>query len=1021
MMEVQWDLLESLDEMAYVVDMDTREVIFINANLRDALGFQSKQDYQGRSCCELFHRTCSTCGLCTSDTWKPNCIQTKHPIFSYGNHHYMIKDGFILRNGKRYLLEVAICLDQVIPPSDTTSSHGDETLICSCLQSIFSTTSAQEGLERLLSFIGEHFSCDRVYIFEMNSINGVDNTYEWCAPGVIPQKELLQNEPFETVQWWFELFDENEMVIIDDVETIRMEQPLVYAMLKPQNIHSMIAGPIRSEHDITGFLGVDNPDPSKLSILHSLFQALGYFVSSLLKQRDLLCRLNELSVHDPLTGVYNRNALSDFYTIDMSLSCIGIIYCNISGIKYINDTLGHAAGDTLILHCCRLIQNVVSYGDVYRIGGDEFIVICPNIPEDILLDKVQKLKYAITQEDNHIAVGYTWSDQHPMLIQKLISLADKVMCEDKQDYYLNHSIVQTLQTAHQKAHPNGHPNNTSAFWNYLHNNYYNPETIFRSITLSDTFHFIFFGDLKTNHYYISDNLRDTFGFSDNTISFFPTEWEKRIATEAHRALFRQDIAQIMQEHRTTHDLRYQVQDVEGRTYWVHSCGIIEWNDDHNVPRFFSGSITAQNDAFTVDPVTNFFGEYAALTKLMELQEQEQESILIVFSLDSFTEINQTKGRYLGNLLLQAISSRLTRHFTFPFYRLDGVRFMTILPVNDFEYCQQCIEDIRTVIEQEYHINEIPVHHPCSFGLLSFPNEVDTAQSIIEHAILLISAAKESIDEPYLIYSPYHVEQLKYTAELSLALNQDVFEGMRHFRIVIQPIVDIKSGMPVGGEVLLRWRYQGKDISPGTFVPLLEKGNAIRPVGKWVFEQTVRSVGRLISYMPDMFLSFNVSYFQIMDNEFTEFMSETLEKYGVDGSHLVAELTETHYKEDPHMLQYFVSECSVLGIRVALDDFGNGYSSLGLLLKYPSSIIKLDRTLLVEMSDSEEKKNFISSIVYACHKFGKRVCMEGVETFDEHMMIEESGCDLVQGHFHFPPMETYELYHLLSQMPSDENN
>ena len=122
-----------------------------------------------------------------------------------------------------------------------------------------------------------------------------------------------------------------------------------------------------------------------------------------------------------------------------------------------------------------------------------------------------------------------------------------------------------------------------------------------------------------------------------------------------------------------------------------------------------------------------------------------------------------------------------------------------------------------------------------------------------------------------------------------------------------------------------------------------------------------------------------------------------------------------------MLQYFVSECSMLGIRVALDDFGNGYSSLGLLLKYPSSIIKLDRTLLMEMSDSEEKKNFISTIVYACHKFGKRVCMEGVETFDEHMMIEESGCDLVQGHFHYPPMETCDLYHLLSQMPTDENN
>ena len=99
MMEVQWELLECFDEMAYVVDMDTREVIYMNTNLRDALGFQSHQDYKGKSCDELFHRTCSACELCTSGTLKPNCMQTRHPIFSYGNHHYMVKDGFLVSNG----------------------------------------------------------------------------------------------------------------------------------------------------------------------------------------------------------------------------------------------------------------------------------------------------------------------------------------------------------------------------------------------------------------------------------------------------------------------------------------------------------------------------------------------------------------------------------------------------------------------------------------------------------------------------------------------------------------------------------------------------------------------------------------------------------------------------------------------------------------------------------------------------------------------------------------------------------
>lgn len=104
----------------------------------------------------------------------------------------------------------------------------------------------------------------------------------------------------------------------------------------------------------------------------------------------------------------------------------------------------------------------------------------------------------------------------------------------------------------------------------------------------------------------------------------------------------------------------------------------------------------------------------------------------------------------------------------------------------------------------------------------------------------------------------------------------------------------------------------------------------------------------------------------------------------------------------------------MGLRIALDDFGSGYSSLRMLLQYPSSIIKLDRSLVLEVTESDEKMNFIRSIVYACHQFGKRVCMEGVEYAEQNAIILDTGCDMIQGYYYYRPMEVHNVYLLISE-------
>ena len=188
---------------------------------------------------------------------------------------------------------------------------------------------------------------------------------------------------------------------------------------------------------------------------------------------------------------------------------------------------------------------------------------------------------------------------------------------------------------------------------------------------------------------------------------------------------------------------------------------------------------------------------------------------------------------------------------------------------------------------------------------------------------------------------------------------------------------------------------------------------IHIAGRWVFEQAVRNCLQMLTYNPDFYLTFNISLHQLSDTELLGFMQQTLEKYHLPGSHLVAELTESCLDEQPEKLEQLVAHCSNLGMRIALDDFGSGYSSLRMLLQYPSSIIKLDRSLLQEITESDEKMHFIGSIVYACHQFGKKVCMEGVEREDQNTIIRDTGCDMIQGFYYYRPMELSALHRLLS--------
>ena len=1020
MMEHLQRFFEEMDEFVYISDTQTHQLVYMNRRMRESLGYQRPEDYMGKLCYEVLQGSARPCAFCNNQQLKEGQFLSwvhKNPVF---NKRYLVKDSLLTDQGRSYRIEVAVDVDAEVVCNTPYYYARSETILNECMRQMFSTTHPNDALELLLSYLGRTFQCDRAYVFEIDSDERVDNTYEWCREGVEPQKDILQKVPLSSIDWWMQVFSRDEVILIRDLEDIRAQYPMVYAMLKPQNVNTLAAGPVSSEGKVTGFLGVDNPNREMMGMLAPIINVVGRFVASLLSRRDLLRRLHALSYHDPLTNLYNRNAMNAMFEQGArlgSLKQLGVVYCDITSLKQTNDSMGHDAGDRLIRHCVSLLQETLQTPWIYRSGGDEFVALFGDFSRERFEENVQALRHRIQQDQHHMAVGYAWSDQPPFDLDDLICRADQVMYQDKRDYYrINGSIPGIDRRKSDRRQESAVQDKGSLFYHFLASTYHDMEFLFQSISQQNTVGYFYFGDMAKDLFYISDNMRDEFGFRSNVVPGLLKEWAKRIPSPQYRDMYRRQIQTMLLEKRTVHDLRYQIRNAAGKTIWIRCFGLLKWNEDKTQPLFFAGRVTHQDDDFVVDPVTNFPWATAMFSRVEQLRQAGRQCLAIGFSLNSITELNNARGRTSSDHLVSNIADELMKNLMdkMSFYRLEGMRYMALVDPACAESREELVHQIREIVENGYKSVGLSVHHPCSFALMECPKARLTPSDFVENMVSLIKVAKQDSKQLFVVDSQENSEKIRNMSNIALALSRDVLRGMENFRIVIQPVVSVQTGQVVGGEVLLRWTFQGQDISPAVFIPLLEKGNLIQLAGRWVFEQAACNCMRLASCMPEFYLTFNMSLQQLSDDQFTDFMRATLEKYRVSGSNLVAEMTESSMDERPEQLMRFVDACRELDIGIALDDFGSGYSSLRMLLQYPSSIIKLDRSLLLEMVASEDKMNFISSIVYACHRFGKKVCMEGVETWAQDGIIRECGCDMIQGFYYYRPMELEDVYSLVSK-------
>lgn len=411
----------------------------------------------------------------------------------------------------------------------------------------------------------------------------------------------------------------------------------------------------------------------------------------------------------------------------------------------------------------------------------------------------------------------------------------------------------------------------------------------------------------------------------------------------------------------------------------------------------------QNDALTGLPNRTHFA--ACLTEAFDAAERgggEPPFALLHLDIDRFKLVNEGLGHHVGDQLLRAVALRLLR-FVRPgdtVARLGGDEFGVLLAsLRVSEDALVVAERMQTVLAEPFHLDDYEVKVDACVGIALYGPEYGSVGEMLRDADIAVGAAKRSPDRQRVFDGAMHaqaLERLEVEVELRRALQRD--ELVVHY----QPLVASETRSLVGFEALVRWAHPTRGLlGPGKFLGVAEESGLIVELGQQVLERACRDLHRLQSAWSGerpLHVSVNMAAKQFLHADAERHLHRCLEESGVPPGHVWIEITETTVLDQPEEAEERIARLNRLGVKVCVDDFGVGYSSLGYLQRLSFSVLKIDRSF-VESGPRNEA--IVAAVVTLARGLGMEVVAEGVESEDQLARIRRLGCPVAQG-FLFAP-------------------
>ena len=391
--------------------------------------------------------------------------------------------------------------------------------------------------------------------------------------------------------------------------------------------------------------------------------------------------------------------------------------------------------------------------------------------------------------------------------------------------------------------------------------------------------------------------------------------------------------------------------------------------------------------------------------LAQTRRSGQGFAVAVADIDGFKRVNDTLGHGAGDALLKHVAARLKAELrgVDTVARVGGDEFVLVLPdVRTPEQADSLARRLVHSMQTPFLLGDHTQFVSISMGIALHPSHAADGESLTHCADAALYRAKDRGRNRWQLFN----QDLVVKRSEYLKLEHDMFEAVRNgeFLLHYQPIART-DGTVTGAEALMRWPQAGGGmVSPVDFIPIAETNGLINLLGAWALRtacmQAVRWDGEGI---PDMSIAVNVSPRQFRHGDFFNQVRQALAESGIAPSRLVLEITEGVLLHNPEQAQALLVSLQQLGVRISVDDFGTGYSSLSYLKRLPLSSLKIDRSFVRDMAESQNDRVIVSAVLSMARELGLQVVAEGVETIEQLDFLRDKGCPFVLGFYIGRPM------------------
>ncbi len=442
-----------------------------------------------------------------------------------------------------------------------------------------------------------------------------------------------------------------------------------------------------------------------------------------------------------------------------------------------------------------------------------------------------------------------------------------------------------------------------------------------------------------------------------------------------------------------------------------------------------------------DVLTNLPNRYLfkdRLNQALLYSEKYKKLLAIIYiDLDDFKRINDTFGHNFGDKFLQSVSDRLLKkirsidtlacveedYLGTTIARLGGDEFTILLrEIKETQDAGRVAQRIIDLFSQPFYVENRMIFISPSIGIALYPNDGHDVDTLLRNADTAMYHSKEKGRNNYQFFSEsMNIEALeRFYLENSLRSAIDKEDFQLHY----QPQYDSSTGKIIGVEALIRWIHPERGmLLPDEFITIAEESGLILPIGSWVLKTACEQnkAWQLAECRP-IYVTINISGVQFNQNNFVESVAQTLLDTGLEPQYLELELTESILMEPTEKTFITLNELKATGVRIAIDDFGKGYSSLGYLKRLPIDTLKIDRSFVRDIISNSDDRAIIRAVISLARSLNLKVIAEGVENHDQLTYLREQGSDGIQGFLLSKPMTPnsfIQLFKQEDQLPFDK--